>query len=518
MIEAITKTLEQTLSFITSNGGVRVRFAPSPTGLFHIGSARTALFNYLFVKKNKGIFILRIEDTDIERSKPEFEEDIIESLNWLGIKYDEGPYRQSERKDVYKKHIEKLLKEEKAYHCFCTEEELEAKKQEQMSRGEASMYNGECSNLSKKEVESRIKKGERSIIRFKIPHKKVVFDDMIRGRVEFDTSLIGDVTIAKDLNTPLYNLAVVVDDYEMKITHIVRGEDLMPNTPKQILIQDALGFPKIEYGHLPLILGPDRSKLSKRHGSTSIREYKELGYLPEALINFLAFLGWNPGTEKEIFSLNSLIKEFSIDKIQKSGAMFNIDRLDYINGFYIRHKSLDKLVELCIPYLIQSGFIMPVLKSEKVPATFGGESISFNYIVSETGEKLNRDYLNKAVSIYQERLKKLSEISGLIDYFFKEKLEYDRGLLIWKSMTKEEVLISIDKAIDVLSGISDWDRKNIEKSLLNEANKIDDRGKLLWPLRVALSGKQSSAGPFEIAEILGKQKTINRLKQAKIKL
>ncbi len=517
MIEAIAKTLEQTFSFVT-NEGLRVRFAPSPTGFFHIGSARTALFNYLFAQKNKGSFILRIEDTDTERSKPEFEEDIIESLKWLGIEHNEGPYHQSERKDVYRKYIEKLLKEGKAYYCFCTEEDLEAKKQEQMSRGEAPMYDGKCSKLSKKEVESRVERGEGSIIRFKISNKKVSFNDMVRGKIEFDTNLLGDVTIAKNLDTPLYNLAVVVDDYEMKITHVIRGEDLMPNTPKQILIQEALGFSRVKYAHLPLILGSDRSKLSKRHGSTSLREYKELGYLPEALINFLAFLGWNPGTEKEIFSFNALIKEFSMDKVQKSGAVFNIDRLDYINGFYIRHKSLDKLSELCIPYLIQSELITPILKSEKIPATFGGESISFDYIISDTEEKLDRDYLNKVIGAYQERLKKLSEINELVDYFFKEKLKYDGGLLIWKDMTKEEVSLSIDKAIKILSKINDWNTKNIEKVLLDEANKIKDRGELLWPLRVALSGKKSSAGPFEIADILGKQKTINRLKQAKIKL
>ena len=517
MIETLAKTLEQKLGFVI-NEGVRVRFAPSPTGYFHIGSARTALFNYLFAKKNKGKFILRIEDTDIERSKKEYEEDIIESLKWLGIEWDEGPYRQSERKDIYRKYIEKLLSEKKAYHCFCSPEELEAERQERMSRGEAPIYSGKCAKISQKEAEERIKKGEKSIIRFKIISKKVFFDDMIRGKIEFNTGLIGDIGIAKDLETPLYNFSVVVDDYEMKITHIIRGEDLMPNTPKQILIQEALGFDPVIYGHLPLILGADRSKLSKRNGATSLREYKELGYLPEAMINFLAFLGWNPGTEKEIFSLNSLKREFLINKVQKSGAIFNEKRLDYLNGFYIRHKSLESLTEDCIPYLIKSGIINPVLKSEQIPATFGGKSISFNYITSETGEKVDAEYIEKTISLYQKRLKKLSEISELVDCFFKEKLEYDGGLLIWKDMSKKEIRASIDKSIEILSKIDNWKEKEIEKILINEAEKIKDRGKVLWPVRVALTGKKSSAGPFEIAGVLGKEKTLNRLKEASDKL
>jgi len=518
MIEGIVKTLEQKLSFIT-NGGVRVRFAPSPTGFFHIGSARTALFNYLFAKKNKGMFILRIEDTDKERSKLEYEEDIIENLKWLGIEWDEGPYKQSKRKEIYKEYIKKLLQEEKAYYCFCTAEELEAKKQEQMSRGLPSMYDGKCAKLSKKEVEDKIKEGEQSIIRFKVPHKKVVFDDIIRGKIEFDTSLIGDFTIAKDLDYSLYNFAVVIDDFEMKITHVIRGEDLMPNTPKQILMQEALGFSSVKYGHLPLILGSDRSKLSKRHGATSLREYRDLGYLPETLINFLAFLGWNPGTEREIFSFNSLQKEFSMDSVQKSGAIFNQQRLDYLNGFYIRHTSLEKITGLCIPYLVKKGLIIPILRSEQYPPAYGGIRISQDYMISETKEKIDFIWLKRIVEIYQERLKKLSEISDLTDYFFKDKLNYSKDLLKWKDMTSGEVKASLDKAIDILFKIDKWNQGNLEKYLTSEvdlsAGKAGDRGKLLWPLRVALSGKKASAGPFEIGEILGKDKTIQRLKQAK---
>ena len=503
-------------------GEIRTRFAPSPTGFFHIGSARTALFNYLFTKKNQGTFILRIEDTDKERSKPEFEKDILENLELLGIKWDEGPYRQSERKSIYLKYLEKLLEEKKAYHCFCSPEELEARKQEQMSRGLAPKYSGKCSSLSLKEVKENLAQGKKYIIRFKNLSKKISFEDMVRGKIEFDTDLIGDFSIAKDLNTPLYNFAVVIDDYEMKISHLIRGEDLLPNTPKQIVLQEALGFPKIKYAHLPLILGSDRSKMSKRHGAVSVREYLDQGYLPEALINFLAFLGWNPGTEREIFSLSSLIKEFSIEKVQKSGAVFNIKKLNFINAFYIRQKPLDRLTELCIPYLIKSGLIYPVLKSEQYPPAYGGMMISQSYKINEK-EEISFSYLENIIDLYQDRLVKLSEVVELTDFFFKNKLDYDKDLLKWKDMSNQEVNNVINKLIDVLSKIKqgDWNRKNLEKILILESEKTDpssneagDRGKLLWPLRAALSGKKASAPPFEIAEVLGKEKTLDRLKQA----
>jgi len=498
-------------------GEVRTRFAPSPTGFFHIGSARTALFNYLFAKKNQGTFILRIEDTDAERSDPKFEKDIIENLKWLGIDWDEGPYRQSERRDVYAKYLEKLLNEGKAYYCFCSEEELEAKRQEQMSRGLPPRYNGKCSKLSSEEVKKKLAEGQQSIIRFKIPVKKVSFNDLIRGKVEFDASLIGDISIAKDLASPLYNFAVVVDDFEMKISHVIRGEDLLPNTPKQILLQEALDFPQPEYGHLPLILGPDKSKMSKRHGAVSMGEYKKEGYLPETIINFLALLGWNPGTEREIFSIVSLIKEFSIERVQKGGAVFNVKRLDFLNGFYIRQKSPEKLTELCIPYLIQEGLIEPVFKSEQYPPAYGGISISQAYKIIGTKEEINFDYLKKIVAIYQERLKKLSEIIELTDFFFKDKLDYEKKLLQWKNMIDEEIGNSLDKLTDLLSKINegDWNKENLGNILMSETEKAGDRGKILWPLRAALTGKEASAGPFEIAEILGKEKTLKRLQEAK---
>lgn len=517
-------------------GEVRVRIAPAPTGYLHIGTARTALFNYLFAKKYEGVFILRIEDTDRERSKPEYEKDIIESLHWLGIKWDEGPdvggdygpYRQSERTEIYKKYLKKLLAEGKAYLCFCSEEELEAERQYFLSIGQAPKYSGKCRNLSKEQIEKYKKEGRKPVIRFKVEEKKVVFHDLVRGKIEFDTSLMGDFVIAKDFTSPLYNFVCVVDDFEMKITHVIRGEDHIPNTPKQILLQEALGFPHPKYAHLPLILGPDRSKLSKRHGAVSISEYRRQGYLPEALVNFMAFLGWNPGTDREIYSIASLIKDFSLERVQKGGAVFNLKKLDFLNGFYIRQKSVEKLTELCIPYLIEAKLIEPVFKQVQYPPAYGAKEIVHSYKISETKEEISFDFLKKIVSIYQERLKKLSEISELTDFFFKKKLEFDKNLLRWRDMSDKEIKQSLDKLENVCSKIKEenWNKENLEKILMEEARNFSieigrepgDRGYLLWPLRVALTGKEASAGPFEIAEILGKEKTLKRIREAKEKL
>jgi len=512
-------------------GEVRVRFAPSPTGFLHIGGARTALFNFLFARKNRGVFVLRIEDTDKERVKPEYERDIMESLRWLGIEWDEGPdvggkygpYRQSERIEIYKKYLEKLLEEGKAYYCFCTPEELEAERQYLLSIGQAPKYSGKCRNLPKEMVEKYKKEGKSFVIRFKVPQKEVEFDDLVRGKIKFDMSLSGDFVIARNFYSPLYNFACVVDDFEMKITHVIRAEEHISNTPKQILLQEALGFPRPLYAHIPLILGPDRSKLSKRHGATSIKEYRKQGYLPEALINFMAFLGWNPGGDREFYSMNSLIKEFSLERVQKSGAVFNIKKLDFLNGFYIRQKSLEKLAELCIPYLIEANLIKPQFKEREFPPAYGGKEIFTVYKISETGEEITFETLKKIVGIYQQRLKKLSEISELTDFFFKKELKYERSLLKWKDMNDEEIFKSLDKLENLLSKIDDWSKENLEKVLMEEARKFSesikreagDRGYLLWPLRVALTGKEASAGPFEIAEILGKEKTLLRIKRAK---
>ena len=504
---------------LKTTDSVRVRYAPSPTGPLHVGGARTALFNYLFARKNNGTFILRIEDTDPERSDQKWEKDLLDSLKWLGILWDEGPaisdsnekshtyigdygpYRQSERKDIYEKYLKKLYDEGFLYWCFCTKEELEAQRQDQIARGEPPRYIGRCRNLSPEEQEKLRKEGRKGVLRFKVPEKIIKVNDIIRGELEFDTSLLGDIVVARDFSAPLYNLAVVIDDFEMKVNYVIRGEDHISNTPKQILFQKALGFPRPKYAHLPLILGPDRSKLSKRHGTVRVQGYKEEGYLPEALVNFMALLGWNPGTNEEIFSMEELIERFSLERIQKGGAIFNIERLNWMNGYYIRRTPLAELTEKCIPYLIKNKMLK--IKNDK-------------YEIVETGEIVDFNYLKNIIALFQERLKKLSEISEFTDFFFKDKIEYDKNLLLWKEMQEKDVQKNLKKCYKTLKNIkeTEWQRERIKEELLKEAEKLVDRGYLLWPLRIALTGKKASPPPFEIAEILGKEKTLKRIEDA----
>ncbi len=496
----------------------RVRIAPSPTGPLHIGTARAALFNYLFAKKYKGSFILRIEDTDLERSDPKYEKDIIDGLKWLGIEWSEF-YKQSERIESYTKYLKKLLDSKQAFYCYHSKEELEKERKEKLKKKEPPIHICEHYN----------QKSKKGIIRFRPPKKKVVFDDLIRDRIEFDSSLLGDISIAKDLKTPLYNFAVVIDDHETKISHVIRGEDHISNTPKQILIYKALGLPIPQFAHLPLILGPDKTKLSKRHGAVSIADYESQGYLPEAMINFMAMLGWNPGDDQELFTLKELIKEFSLEKVQKGGAAFNIEKLDWFNGHYIQQMPLEKLVVLCVPYLIKNGFIEPRFTSEQYPSAYGGYSIKEEYIIGETKEKIDLKKLKKIIALEQERIKRLSVVGESTDFFFKDKLKYNSELLKWppargrarplgKNMTRKEIQESLDKLEKILSKLKekDFTVKKLEKILMPEAEKLKNRGYLLWPLRVALTGQEASPGPFEIAEILGKEKTLKRIKKAKL--
>jgi glutamyl-tRNA synthetase len=491
---------------------IRVRIAPSPTGYLHIGTARTALFNYLFAKSQGGKFVLRIEDTDLERSDEKFTKEIIESLYWLGIDYDEGPdvsgdfgpYRQSERLEIYKKYLQQLLNENKAYYCFCTEEELETERQAQMKRGEPPVYSGRCANLSETEIKKFLDEGRKPVIRFRMPSKKIIFNDLIKGALEFDTKLIGDITIAKNLDAPLYNFAVVIDDATMKISHVIRGEDHISNTPKQIAIIEALGFKKPDYAHIPLTLAPDRTKLSKRHGATAIADYRALGYLPEAMINFMAFMGWNPKTDQEFFTKEELVKTFSMANMNKAAAIFNIEKLNWLNAHYIRQMDLSELTEKCIPYLENANLINKAGETE--------------WKITAADELIIFDQLKKIIALEQERLTKLSDLSELISFFFKKDLAYDKDLLIWKKMTAEEVIKHLSAVEEFLTKT---DPENFTKNFLEENIKklITEKdlgmGETLWPLRVALTGLKASPPPFEVAEILGKEKTLQRIISAK---
>ncbi len=500
-------------SHSTSNGvHIRVRIAPSPTGKLHIGTARTALFNYLYTRKMGGKFILRIEDTDLERSDTAFEKDIIENLRWLGITWDEGPdpsdtkkyignfgpYRQSERIASYRKYLQKLLDEDKAYWCFCSEEELKREREKAQAEGGAPRYSGKCRAISPEDAKKRAENGEKAIIRFKTPpNKKILFKDIVRDEVEFDTANMDDFSIGKAVDVPLYNFAVVIDDFEMEISHVIRGEDHISNTPKQILLIEALGFPIPQYAHLPLILGADRSKMSKRHGAVSVAEYREQGYLAEAMLNFLALLGWNPNTDKEEFKKEELIDLFSLEGVQKAGAIFNQEKLDWMNGKYIRLLFGERgpLLEKVKPYFAKAGY--------------AGAFEAY-------GEERQRSILVLA----NERMKKLADIVELSEFFFKEPV-YDKELLRWKEMSDVDVT-------EKLSGLKEYLTKLPEEkftsdqinTLLNAYVVVPvergmvDKGTVFWPLRVALTGKKASPPPAPIMAILGKEKTLERLQKA----
>lgn len=479
---------------------VRVRFAPSPTGFFHIGSARTVLFNWLFARQNDGKFILRIEDTDVERSNPEYEKDILEGIKWLGLNWDEGvnvggpygPYRQSERLDIYEKYLRQLLDEDKAYYCFCSKEQLELDRQAMLSQGLAPKYSGRCRHIPKDESEKRIASGESAVIRFKVPEIEIEFHDLIRDKVKFNAGLIGDVIIAKNLRSPLYNFSATIDDFEMQITHVIRGEEHLSNTPKQILIQRTLGFSEPKYAHLPLILTPDRHKMSKRLLESSLYDYKNEGYLSEAVINFLAFLGWHPKDEREILSLNELIQEFDLKRVQKAGAVFNIEKLGWLNAQYIKKIGSEDLAEKL------KNFVPEKWLSEK-----------------------NRELLIKAISAEKDRMKKLTDFSDLAGPFF-ELPDYDIKLLAWPrqvEIDKEKTLANLKLLFEEINKVfkADFNSENLEKIIM-PLTAVWGRGELLWPLRASLSGKEFSAGPFEIMDVLGKEETLKRINIAIEKL
>ncbi len=441
---------------------VITRFPPSPTGFMHIGRARTALFNYIFSKQNKGEMVFRFEDTDTERSKKEFQTDIIESLQWLGISYDTGPFWQSQRTDIYKKYLLKMIDTGFAY--VSKEDPTEADKIEGRTRTE--------------------------VIRFKNPNKIITFTDLIRGEITFDTTDLKDFIIARSVNEPLYHLAVVVDDFEMGTTHIIRGEDGISNTPRQILIQEAIGATRPMYAHLPLILAKDKSKLSGRHGAVSVKEYREKGYLPEALINYLALLGWNPGTEQEIFSLDELIREFKIERINKSGAIFNEEKLQWVNKEYIKKIPLAEQTKLLTQWA-------PKL-----------DSLDVNTLV-------------KLTPLVFERISTLGEISQMEkdgDFSYLQSTpSYTFDALLWKGKaTPEETAGYLSKIIEILCLISEktFDKNTVKEAIWTYVESVG-RGQVLWPMRYALSGLEKSPDPFILTELLGKKETLNRLNYAR---
>lgn len=471
---------------------IRVRFAPSPTGPLSFGNVRTALFNWLFARRYGGEFVLRIEDTDKERSKKEFEDDLLTGLKWLGLNWDGEIEWQSQRTEIYKNYLKKLLQEKKAYYCFCSEEKLDAERQEQLTCGIAPKYSGTCADLSETIAEEKIKKGESAVIRFRMPAEIVVFNDLIRGKTSFDTGLFGDIVIAKGLEQALYNFAVVIDDFEMKISHVIRGEDHISNTPKQIMIQRSLGFSQPEYAHLPLILGPDRKKLSKRYLETSFNQYAADGYLPEAMMNFLILLGWHPAQDREVVTKEEMLKEFDLSRVQKGGAIFNLQKLDWLNAHYLRGLNDTELLERLKSFV-------PAEWIEENPPASGGR-------------------LARLAKIEKSRLKNLKEF-GQENKFIFELPNYSTKLLFWKETPADKTRVTLET---VLALTKSWPDENFTDSEFQ--NKLNDialkngRGETFWPLRAALSGQKNSPGPVEIMEILGKTESVSRIKKALGKL
>lgn len=475
---------------------IRVRFAPSPTGPLHIGGARSALFNYLLARKLGGKLILRIEDTDRERSSKASEDNIRESLKWLGIDWDEGldiggecgPYRQMERLDIYKKYADYLLEKGYAYYCYCSEEEIEAQREEFKKKGELPRYNGHCRNLTKEQKEAYEKEGRKPVIRFKVPADQMItIDDMVRGTVNFETNGIGDYVIVKSDGIPTYNFAVVVDDHLMKMSHIVRAEEHLSNTPRQILIYNALEWETPKFAHISLILGSDRTKMSKRHGATSVVQYMEKGYLPEAVVNFLALLGWSPGGEEEIFTYDEIIEKFSLEHVSKRPAVFDMDKLNWINGTYIRKSDVDRLTKLTIPFLQKE-----------------------NYLPEEVNEE-QYEWAKKIVACIQEKIHALSEVTDFMDYFVGEKVEFENDEV--KDILKEEQVPELMEAFkEKLNAMEELEPAEIKKAIKTIGKETKIKGKKLFmPLRVALTGKMHGPELDMILPVLGKDLIFKRL-------
>lgn len=480
---------------------IRVRIAPSPTGKFHIGTARTALFNYLFARKFGGKFIVRIEDTDRERHDDSAIKDILEGLLWLGLGFDEGPevggeygpYFQQERLGIYEEFVDQLLEKKLAYRCYCTHEELEAERAKAQTKGQSPKYSGRCRNLSAQEIDQFERDGRSSVVRFIVEPQVVTFDDLIRGKMEFDATLFGDFVIVRSDEMPLFVLTNVIDDHLMKISHVLRGEEHLANTARQILLAQALNFLNPEFGHFPLIFNPDRTKMSKRKDPVSLTEdFKNKGYLPEALVNFIALLGWSSGTDREIFSLPELVEEFEIDRVGKSPSIFDREKLLWMNGYYIRQKSIGEIASAAQNFITNPKLLQLTLDKP--------------------------DYFLSVVALIHDRMKTLAEIENLIEFFFAAP-SYDAALLVAKKSTKANTLGALQATVKVVADLKTVGLDETEKALRGAAEdlKIKD-GELLWAVRVALSGRDASPGAFELLEVLGKEESLKRLKAALKKL
>ncbi|RPF49760.1 glutamyl-tRNA synthetase [Thermodesulfitimonas autotrophica] len=479
--------------------GVRVRFAPSPTGSLHIGGARTALFNYLFARANGGKFILRLEDTDFERHIEGAAQGIIESLRWLGLDWDEGPdkggpagpYRQSERLALYRREAERLVASGAAYFCYCTPEELAAEREEARKAGRVPRYSGRCRELTPAERAAKEAQGRKPAVRLRVPPDgQTVVEDLIRGTVVFENATLDDFIIMKSNGVPTYNFACVVDDVTMGVTHVIRAEEHLSNTPKQILVYRALGYPLPAFAHVPMILAPDRSKLSKRHGATGVEEFRSQGYLPEALFNYLALLGWSPGDEREILSREEIIREFSLAAVSKHAAIYDVQKLTWLNSQYINSVPLERLVELALPFMRAAGLIGAVLDPQQ------------------------EDYVRKVLETVRSRARTLLELADMAAYFFRDDFGYDpKG--VKKFFTAPGVAALLRKGREALAGVAVFGVAETEAAYrrLIEAEGISG-GALIHPTRLALTGRTVGPGLFDIIALLGKERCLERLERA----
>jgi nondiscriminating glutamyl-tRNA synthetase len=476
------------------NSKVRVRFAPSPTGLLHIGNARTALFNFLFARRHQGAFVLRIEDTDVERSTDISIDRIVEDLQWLGISWDEGPdreghfgpYRQSQRASLYREFADRLSQEGKCYKCFCSEERLENLRKEQLSKGKMPRYDGRCRSLSAGEITAMESSGLHPVIRFHVERGSILFEDLIHGKMNFDSAGIGDFIIVRSDGMAAYNFACVVDDHLMDITHVIRGEDHLSNTPRQVLLYQALAWQPPLFAHHPLILGPDRSPLSKRHGATAVSQYREEGFLPEALENYLVLLGWTPPSGQETLSLEQMIEEFSLQDVSKSAPVYNRKKLEWLNSHYIRAKEQGQLSKILTPYLQKAGIRI---------------------------DEVDPQWLSQISELLKENLVVLSQVEQYLGIFFDEKFFFEDGAkAIVRDPRNRETLGSV---LAFMEDSSDF-RSEGQDSLLSQLEKRTARkGKDLYaPLRAAVTGKTRGPELIKALPLLGKERTIQRLKMA----
>lgn len=478
---------------------MKVRFAPSPTGPFHIGGARSALFNWLLARHTGGSFLVRIEDTDLNRSSRESEENIKESMRWLGLDWDEGidvggengPYRQTERLDIYKKEVQRLLDEGKAYYCYCTQEELEAERQAQLKEGKTPVYGGHCRHLSPEQIAQYEEEGRKPVVRLHVPEGDIIaFDDMVRGHVEFQSSGVGDFIIMKSDGIPVYNFAVVVDDALMGITHVIRAEEHLSNTPRQIAIYHALGYDVPEFGHISLILGADHKKMSKRHGATSVTAYKDMGYLPDAVVNYLALLGWAPKGEQEIFSREELIRAFSMDRVSSNDAVFDMEKLNWINFQYMKQLSEDELLDFVLPFLEKKGYVTEPISADC------------------------REWLKRVLQYVRDRISYGAQAPEQVKMFFEDVPPFEDPEVI-EIMKQKTSAVILNTFIQALEALEDFTEESVTACFKAVMKETGIKGRAAFePARIALTGVTKGPGMYEMIVLFGREKTLTLLKKA----